>query len=51
MLRTKNFGHKSLNEIKEILKEMGLELGMKIEHFPPRDEIDARKRAAEKESV
>jgi DNA-directed RNA polymerase subunit alpha len=51
MLRTKNFGHKSLNEIKEILKEMGLELGMKIDHFPSREEIDARKRAAEKESV
>ncbi len=49
--RTKNFGHKSLNEIKEILKEMGLELGMKIEHFPSREEIDARKRAAEKEPV
>jgi len=31
MLRTKNFGRKSLNEIKEILSEMGLSLGMKIE--------------------
>ena len=51
MLRTKNFGHKSLNEIKEILREMGLELGMKVEHFPTREEIEARKRAAEKESV
>ena len=51
MLRTKNFGHKSLNEIKEILKEMGLELGMKIDHFPPREEIDERRRAAEKETV
>jgi DNA-directed RNA polymerase subunit alpha len=51
MLRTKNFGHKSLNEIKEILKEMGLELGMKVDHFPSREEIDARKRAAEKETV
>ena len=51
MLRTKNFGHKSLNEIKEILKEMGLELGMKIDRFPSREEIDARKRAAEKEQV
>jgi len=49
MLKTKNFGHKSLNEIKEILREMGLELGMKVEHFPPREEIEARKRAAEKE--
>ncbi len=51
MLKTKNFGHKSLNEIKEILREMGLELGMKVEHFPTREEIEARKRAAEKESV
>lgn len=31
MLKTKNFGRKSLNEIKEILSEMGLSLGMKIE--------------------
>ncbi len=51
MLQTKNFGHKSLNEIKEILREMGLELGMKVDHFPSRDEIEARKRAAEKEQV
>jgi DNA-directed RNA polymerase subunit alpha len=35
MLRTKNFGRKSLNEIKEILSEMGLGLGMKIEGWPP----------------
>ena len=34
MLKTKNFGRKSLNEIKEILSEMGLTLGMKLE-FPP----------------
>ena len=39
MLKTKNFGRKSLNEIKEILSEMGLSLGMKIEGFPPREEI------------
>ncbi|MEK2646358.1 DNA-directed RNA polymerase subunit alpha [Bdellovibrio sp. BCCA] len=35
MLKTKNFGRKSLNEIKEILGEMGLSLGMKIEGWPP----------------
>lgn len=35
MLRTKNFGRKSLNEIKEVLTEMGLSLGMKIEGFVP----------------
>ena len=37
MLKTKNFGRKSLNEIKEILTEMGLNLGMKLEDFPPRE--------------
>ncbi len=31
MLKTKNFGRKSLNEIKEVLRSMGLELGMKID--------------------
>ncbi|MEY4631699.1 MAG: hypothetical protein RIQ81_1819 [Pseudomonadota bacterium] len=35
MLKTKNFGRKSLNEIKDILAEMGLSLGMKIEGFDP----------------
>ncbi|MCJ7771978.1 MAG: DNA-directed RNA polymerase subunit alpha [Desulfobacterales bacterium] len=35
MLRTKNFGRKSLNEIKEVLGEMGLSLGMKLEGFAP----------------
>lgn len=34
MLKTKNFGRKSLNEIKAILEDMGLSLGMKIPHFP-----------------
>lgn len=34
ILATKNFGRKSLNEIKEILAEMGLSLGMKIENWP-----------------
>ncbi len=33
MLKTKNFGRKSLNEIKDILSEMGLSLGMKIDGF------------------
>ncbi|MGH7772802.1 MAG: DNA-directed RNA polymerase subunit alpha [Candidatus Binatia bacterium] len=51
MLKTKNFGHKSLNEIKEILRDMGLELGMKLEHFPPREEIESRSRAKEKETA
>jgi DNA-directed RNA polymerase subunit alpha len=34
MLKTKNFGRKSLNEIKEILAEMRLSFGMKLD-FPP----------------
>jgi len=37
MLKTKNFGRKSLNEIKEILTEMGLELGLKIDGFRVED--------------
>jgi DNA-directed RNA polymerase subunit alpha len=35
MLKTKNFGRKSLNEIKDILGEMGLSLGMKLDGWPP----------------
>jgi DNA-directed RNA polymerase subunit alpha len=34
MLKTKNFGRKSLNEIKEILEELDLSLGMKLHNFP-----------------
>jgi DNA-directed RNA polymerase subunit alpha len=37
ILATKNFGRKSLNEIKEILAEMGLSLGMKLENWPPKE--------------
>ena len=40
MLKTKNFGRKSLNEIKEVLASMGLELGMRLENFPSRAEIE-----------
>jgi DNA-directed RNA polymerase subunit alpha len=36
ILATKNFGRKSLNEIKQILSEMGLSLGMKLENWPPK---------------
>jgi DNA-directed RNA polymerase subunit alpha len=50
MLKTKNFGRKSLNEIKEILREMGLDFGMRIENFPDREELD-RRLAREKESA
>jgi DNA-directed RNA polymerase subunit alpha len=35
MLRTPNFGRKSLNEIKEVLSQMGLSLGMEIPNWPP----------------
>ncbi|MGB0959024.1 MAG: DNA-directed RNA polymerase subunit alpha [Halocynthiibacter sp.] len=35
MLRTPNFGRKSLNEIKEVLSGMGLHLGMDVEEWPP----------------
>ena len=35
MLRTPNFGRKSLNEIKEVLSGMGLHLGMEVEDWPP----------------
>ncbi len=43
MLKTKNFGRKSLNEIKEVLAEMGLSLGMKLEGFQPPEEEEAEK--------
>ncbi len=36
MLKTKNFGRKSLKEIKEILADMGLSLGMKLDNWPPK---------------
>ena len=37
MLRTANFGRKSLNEIKAILNNSGLSLGMNIPNWPPKD--------------
>jgi DNA-directed RNA polymerase subunit alpha len=43
MLKTKNFGRKSLNEIKEILSEMGLHLGMKLESFVAPELVAERK--------
>ncbi|MGV8073673.1 MAG: DNA-directed RNA polymerase subunit alpha [Syntrophobacteraceae bacterium] len=47
MLKTKNFGRKSLNEIKEILAEMGLSLGMKLDNFPSREQIEERRKEQE----
>jgi len=40
MLKIKNFGRKSLNEIKEVLTDMGLSLGMRLENLPSRGELD-----------
>ncbi len=40
MLKTKNFGRKSLLEIKELLVEMGLQLGIRLTGFPEREELD-----------
>jgi len=40
MLKTKNFGRKSLNEIKEVLTSMGLSLGMALESFPARKDLE-----------
>jgi DNA-directed RNA polymerase subunit alpha len=40
ILMTKNFGRKSLNEIKEILSCMGLRLGLKLDSFPLREDLD-----------
>jgi DNA-directed RNA polymerase subunit alpha len=44
MLRTPNFGRKSLNEIKEVLSGMGLHLGMEVEEWPPENIEDLAKR-------
>ncbi len=44
MLRTPNFGRKSLNEIKEVLSGMGLHLGMDIEEWPPENIEDLAKK-------
>jgi len=40
MLKTKNFGRKSLNEIKEVLASMGLSLGMALDNFPARKDLE-----------
>lgn len=40
LLKTKNFGRKSLNEIKEALQSMGLELGMRVDNYPSREELE-----------
>ncbi len=47
MLRTPNFGRKSLNEIKEVLSSMGLALGMSVTGWPPENVEDLAKRLEE----
>jgi DNA-directed RNA polymerase subunit alpha len=47
MLRTPNFGRKSLNEIKEVLAQMGLHLGMEIPSWPPENIEDMARRLDE----
>ncbi len=47
MLRTPNFGRKSLNEIKEVLMQMGLQLGMEIPSWPPENIEEMAKRLEE----
>ena len=47
MLRTPNFGRKSLNEIKEVLASMGLSLGMTVPGWPPENIEDLAKRVEE----
>ena len=43
MLKTKNFGRKSLNEIKEILHTMGLSLGMRVDQPARRNNVRNRR--------
>ena len=47
MLRTPNFGRKSLNEIKEVLAQMGLHLGMEAPNWPPENIEDLAKKYEE----
>jgi len=47
MLRTPNFGRKSLNEIKEVLQQMGLGLGMQIIDWPPENIEDLARKLEE----
>jgi DNA-directed RNA polymerase subunit alpha len=46
MLKTKNFGRKSLNELKEILAGLGLDFGMTLESFPQRKDLESMREGA-----
>jgi DNA-directed RNA polymerase subunit alpha len=47
MLKTPNFGRKSLNEIREVLANLGLKFGMEIENWPPENIAELSKRHEE----
>ncbi|WP_419215087.1 DNA-directed RNA polymerase subunit alpha [Wolbachia endosymbiont of Rhagoletis cingulata] len=49
LLRTANFGRKSLNEIKEVLRSLGLSLGMNIPNWPPKDIDELAKQHTEED--
>jgi len=49
MLKTQNFGRKSLNEIKDILAEMDLTLGMKLDNFPDPEYLKMIQKGSEEE--
>lgn len=51
MLRTKNFGRKSLEEIKKILNDMGISLGSKLENFPLREELEKMRETMMREQM
>jgi len=47
MLRTPNFGRKSLNEIKEVLSSMSLYLGMEVPNWPPENIVELSQKLEE----
>jgi DNA-directed RNA polymerase subunit alpha len=49
MLKTQNFGRKSLNEIKDVLADMGLTLGMNLEEFPDPETLSRIRGEAQEE--
>ncbi|MBI5376249.1 MAG: DNA-directed RNA polymerase subunit alpha [Candidatus Schekmanbacteria bacterium] len=51
MLKTKNFGRKSLNEIKQLMTQMGLSLGMKIDEWPVAEPVKKPEEDLEEEEI